>query len=108
MMYLSYRPLAAPVTAAAARQRIQTLCRKSTPSRRPERLRSTSDVSASATPIHWNPLSRSPKTASAPTSTNTGRVALTGPTIVRGRCFIPKYPKIHEVRTMTDFTATSA
>ena len=40
----------------------------------------------------------------APTSTSTGRVALTGPTIVRGRCFIAKYPAIQEDSTKALFS----
>ena len=39
----------------------------------------------------------------APSSTNTGRVALTGPTIVSGRCFIAKYPAIQEESTRALF-----
>ena len=90
MIYLSYSPLTAPVTAARAMQSIQTLCAKSTPSRRLERLSMKSDTSASRTPVHWQAFSRSPKTSMAPTSTMTGRVALIGPTMVMGRCFMPK------------------
>ena len=71
-------------------QSIQTLCAKSTPSRRLERLSMKSDTSASRTPVHWQAFSRSPKTSMAPTSTMTGRVALIGPTMVMGRCFMPK------------------
>ena len=37
----------------------------------------------------------------------TGRVALIGPTMVIGRCFIAKYPKIHDVRTIADLSRTS-
>ena len=87
--------------------RIQTLWVKTTPSRRLERLSRKSDTRASATPVHWQALRRSPKIAKAPTSTITGRVALIGPTMVSGRCFMPKYPKIHEVSTMADFRTTS-
>ena len=44
----------------------------------------------STTPVHWQALSRSPKMSMAPTSTMTGRVALIGPTMVIGRCFMAK------------------
>ena len=40
------------------------------------------------------------------TNTITGRVAFIGPTIVIGRFFIPKYPNIHDERTITDFNTT--
>ena len=39
----------------------------------------------------------------APSSTSTGRVALTGPTIVSGRCFIAKYPASQEESTRALF-----
>ena len=39
-------------------------------------------------------------------NTITGRVAFIGPTIVIGRFFIPKYPNIHDERTITDFNTT--
>ena len=43
----------------------------------------------------------------APSSTITGRVALTGPTIVRGRCLIPMYPNTHDTSTIADLASTS-
>ena len=48
------------------------------------------DANPSSMPAHWSRLSRSPKISKAPTSTITGLVALMGPCIVSGRCFMAK------------------
>ena len=88
--YLSYSPLTAPNKAAITRKKIHLLCLKSIPSRRPLLLNIKKDMAASVTPAHCQPFKRSPNTSKAPTSTITGRVALIGPTIVSGRCFIAK------------------
>ena len=61
------------------------------------------DKIAISTPIHCNIFSLSPKISIAPTSTMTGLVALMGPTMVSGRCFIPKYPRIQELSTIMLF-----
>ena len=101
--YLSYSPLTAPSRAASTMNQIHRLCWKSMPSFLPERLSRKNETMASNTPIHWYRFRRSPNISKAPTRVMTGRVALIGPTMVSGRCFIPKYPKVHEERTMTDF-----
>ena len=91
---------------AMAMNHIHLLCEKSTFSLRLERLRRKSDTIASTTPAHCHALSLSPNRSIAPTSTSMGRVAFIGPTMVMGRCFRPKYPNIHEVRTMHDLRMT--
>ena len=45
---------------------------------------------AMVTPNHCHRLSRSPKKVMPPMSTQMGRVALIGPTMVRGRFLSPK------------------
>ena len=45
---------------------------------------------ANITPIHCHTFKRSPNTTIAPTNVITGRVALIGPTIVRGRWAMAK------------------
>ena len=53
-------------------------------------------------PTHCHRLSRSPKISSAPMSVHIGRVACIGLTTEIGRCLSEMYPKIQELRTMTD------
>ena len=100
-MYLSYSPLSAPSAAASTRKNIHLLCLKSMPSFLPLRLSRKNDTADSPTPIHWYILRCSPNTTTAPTSTITGRVALIGPTMVMGRCFMAMYPNDHELSTIT-------
>ena len=88
--YLSYSPLTAPNAAAPTIIHIQWSRLKSMPSFLPLWLSIRNDITASSTPAHCHRFSRSPNTSSAPTSTITGRVALIGPTMVSGRCFMPK------------------
>lgn len=97
--YLSYSPLHAPSSAASAMAYIHLLCLKSIPSFFPLLLKRKNEQMANATPNHCKAFSCSPYTSMAPISTNTGRVAFIGPTIVNGRCFIPIYPNIQEDST---------
>lgn len=102
-MYLSYRPLQAPVIADAAMNHIHLLWAKSTFSFLLERLSISRESIARTTPPHCQPFSLSPNRSVAPRSTRIGLVALIGPTIVIGRCFRPKYPNSQEASTIQDF-----
>ena len=106
-MNLSYKPLTAPITVPTATHHIHLFLTKSICSFLLERLIRKMDRIERSTPIHWHRLSLSPKKSMAPTRTITGLVAFIGPTIVIGMCFIPKYPAIHDVRTITALIITS-
>ena len=64
------------------------LCLSEKPSFEPMWLMTNSDMKPRVIPIHCIGLSRSENINNAPTSTMTGRVALTDPVMVSGRCLM--------------------
>ena len=69
---------------ANTKKKIHLLCLKSMPSLLPLLANRNREIIARLTPTHCQAFNRSPKTSIAPTSVITGRVALIGPTIVKG------------------------
>jgi hypothetical protein len=70
----------------------------------PRRLMKNSEKKPRATPKLWSIFRFSENMSSAPIRTRTGRVAEMGPEIVSGRCFMLKYPSVHDTSTIADFS----
>ena len=83
------------------------LCLREKPSFLPMRLMKNNEQNPMKIPVYCNQLSFSPNITTAPSNTSMGRVALIGPLMVMGKCFMEKYPKSHEESTMSDLMRIS-